>query len=130
MTQALRTWREIWQLSVASSELVAREKLSAIVTSFNEEINIQECLESLSFADEVLLVDSYSTDRTLDLARRVANVRILQREYFGSAAQKNWAMDQTIHPWVLIVDADERVTPGLAREIGRASCRERVSSVV
>ncbi len=94
-----------------------REKLSAIVTSFNEAINIRECLESVTFADEVLLVDSFSTDSTLDLARQVPGVRILQREYFGSAAQKNWAMDQTVHPWVLIVDADERVTPGLAREI-------------
>jgi glycosyltransferase involved in cell wall biosynthesis len=97
---------------------VAREKLSAIVTSFNEEINIKDCLESVSFADEVLLVDSFSTDATLDLARKVPAVKILQREYFGSAAQKNWAMDQTVHPWILIVDADERVTPGLALEIG------------
>ncbi len=85
-----------------------REKLSVIVTSFNEEINIKDCLESVSFADEVLLVDSFSTDATLDLARKVLGVRILQREYFGSAAQKNWAMDQTVHPWILIVDADER----------------------
>jgi glycosyltransferase involved in cell wall biosynthesis len=87
------------------------------VTSFNEEVNIKECLESIAFADEVLLVDSFSNDRTLEYARQVPGVRVLQREYFGSAAQKNWAMDQTAHPWILIVDADERVTPGLAREI-------------
>lgn len=93
------------------------EKLSAIVTSFNEEVNIRECLESVAFADEVLLVDSFSTDRTLEIARSLPTVRILQREYFGSAAQKNWAMDQVVHPWVLIVDADERITPELAREI-------------
>lgn len=96
---------------------MAREKLSAIVTSFNEEINIKECLETVAFADEVLLVDSFSNDRTLEFAAQVPGVRILQREYFGSAAQKNWAMDHTVHPWILIVDADERVTPGLAREI-------------
>lgn len=96
---------------------MSREKLSAIVTSFNEEVNIQECLESIGFADEVLLVDSFSTDRTLEIARQIPEVRILQREYFGSASQKNWAMDQTLHPWILIVDADERVTPALAREI-------------
>lgn len=96
---------------------MTREKLSAIVTSFNEALNIKECLESVSFADEVLLVDSFSTDETVELARQVPGVRLLQREYFGSAAQKNWAMDQTTHPWILIVDADERVTPGLSREI-------------
>jgi glycosyltransferase involved in cell wall biosynthesis len=96
---------------------MTREKLSAIVTSFNEEVNIRECLESIAFADEVLLVDSFSTDHTLEIARQTPGVRILQREYFGSAAQKNWAMDQTLNPWILIVDADERVTPALAREI-------------
>ena len=95
-----------------------REKLSAIVTSLNEEVNIKECLESVGFADEVLLVDSFSTDRTIEIARQIRGVRVLQREYFGSAAQKNWAMDQTDSPWILIVDADERVTPELAREIG------------
>ena len=94
-----------------------RERLAAIVTTFNEEVNVGECLQSVSFADEVLLVDSYSTDRTLDIARGFPSVRLLQREYFGSAAQKNWAMDQVTTPWILIVDADERVTPELAREI-------------
>jgi glycosyltransferase involved in cell wall biosynthesis len=98
---------------------IERERLSAIVTSFNEEGNIRECLESVAFADEVLLVDSFSTDRTVDIARSLPDVRVLQREYFGSAAQKNWAMDHVSHPWVLIVDADERITPALAREIGQ-----------
>ncbi|MFN2386182.1 MAG: glycosyltransferase family 2 protein [Thermoanaerobaculia bacterium] len=96
---------------------MAADKISALVTSFNEEVNIRECLESVSFADEVLLVDSFSTDRTVEIAKSLPGVRVLQREYFGSAAQKNWAMDQAAHPWVLIVDADERVTPELAREI-------------
>ncbi len=96
---------------------MAREKLSAIITSFNEEINIRECLESVAFADEVLLVDSFSTDRTVEIAKTIPCARVLQREYYGSAAQKNWAMDQVAHPWILIVDADERVTPALAREI-------------
>lgn len=94
-----------------------RPKLTALITSYNEEANILECLESVRFADETLLVDSFSTDRTLEIARAIPNVRILQREYFGSAAQKNWAMEQVETPWVLIVDADERVPVGLAEEI-------------
>ena len=94
-----------------------RPKLTALVTSYNEEVNIQDCLESLRFADEILLVDSFSTDRTLEIARAVPGVRILQHEYFGSAAQKNWSMDQVESPWTLIVDADERVPPALAEEI-------------
>jgi glycosyltransferase involved in cell wall biosynthesis len=94
-----------------------RPRISAIVTSFNEEINIQECLESVLWADDVLLVDSFSTDRTVQIAQSLPNVRVVQHEYFGSAAQKNWAMDRSDGDWLLIVDADERVTGGLAREI-------------
>src|SRR5215472_2633358 len=94
-----------------------RPKVTAIVTSFNEEINIRECLESLAWADEILLVDSYSKDRTVEIAATVPRVRVIQHEYFGSAAQKNWSMDRAEHPWLLILDADERVTADLAREI-------------
>ncbi|HQN40232.1 MAG TPA: glycosyltransferase family 2 protein [Thermoanaerobaculia bacterium] len=89
-----------------------------IVTTYNEEVNIAGCLESVQWADEVLLVDSYSTDRTLEIAAGY-DVKVLQREYFGSAAQKNWSIDRVSHDWVLIIDADERVPPPLAAEILR-----------
>jgi glycosyltransferase involved in cell wall biosynthesis len=94
-----------------------RPALTALVTTFNEEANIRECLESLAFADEILLVDSFSTDRTVAIARSFPKLRLVQREYLGSAAQKNWAMDQVTTPWILILDADERVPEELAREI-------------
>ena len=93
-------------------------KLTALIPCRNEERNIRDCLESVEFADEILVVDSFSTDATLDIARRYTD-RILQHEYVNSAAQKNWAIPQASHPWVLIVDADERVTPDLRDEIGR-----------
>jgi glycosyltransferase involved in cell wall biosynthesis len=95
----------------------AREHLTAIVTTLNEEENIADCLATLSFADEILVVDSFSTDRTVEIARAVPKVRLLQHEYAGNGPQCNWAMDQAANPWILIVDADERVTPPLAREI-------------
>lgn len=94
-----------------------REKLTAIVPTFNEEENIADCLAALSFADEILVVDSFSTDRTEAIARAVPKVRFLQHEYRGNGPQCNWAMEQAAHPWILIVDADERVTPALAGEI-------------
>jgi glycosyltransferase involved in cell wall biosynthesis len=93
-----------------------RLPVAVIITTFNEEINVGECIESVAWADQILLVDSYSTDRTLEIARRYP-IEILEREYFGSAAQKNWAIDRVAHEWVLIVDADERVPERLAREI-------------
>jgi len=93
-----------------------RLPLSVVITTYNEEVNIADCLRSVLWADEILLVDSFSTDRTLEYAREFP-IEILEREYFGSAAQKNWSLDKIQHDWVLILDADERVTEPLAREI-------------
>ena len=70
------------------------EKLSAIVPTFNEERNIAECLDSLSWADEVLVVDSFSTDSTAEVCRS-RGVKLIQHEYLNSAAQKNWILPQT-----------------------------------
>jgi glycosyltransferase involved in cell wall biosynthesis len=91
--------------------------ITAIVTTFNEEQNIASCIESLLWCDEILVVDSFSTDRTAETARAYPQVRFVQRTYYGSASQKNWAMDQVGNDWILIFDADERCTPALQREI-------------
>ncbi|HVR99378.1 MAG TPA: glycosyltransferase family 2 protein [Thermoanaerobaculia bacterium] len=95
----------------------ARPAISAIVTTFNEEQHIAGCIESLLWCDEILVVDSFSTDKTPEIARRYDKVRFFQRTYFGSASQKNWAMDQVENPWILIFDADERCIPALQQEI-------------
>ncbi|MEM1247432.1 MAG: glycosyltransferase family 2 protein [Acidobacteriota bacterium] len=100
-----------------ATELKERPKISALVTTFNEERHIGECIETLDWCDEVLVVDSFSTDRTPEIAQSFERVRFLQRTYFGSASQKNWAMDQTKHEWILIFDADERCTDALREEI-------------
>jgi glycosyltransferase involved in cell wall biosynthesis len=95
-----------------------RPKISAIVTTYNEEKNIGDCIRSLLWCDEIFVVDSLSTDRTPDIVRGFGdNVVFVQRTYFGSASQKNWAMDQVAHDWILIFDADERCLPKLQREI-------------
>ena len=103
-------------LGVALLRLRHMQRLSAIVTCFNEESNIGDCLESLKFADEIIVVDSFSTDRTVEIARGFTD-RILQHSFWSHGAQNNWAIPQAAHDWVLIVDADERVTPALAEEI-------------
>lgn len=102
---------------------MARRKLTAIVPTFDEEQNVVAVLESVRFADEVLVVDSFSTDRTVERARTVAD-RVLQREYGYSASQKNWAIPRAAHEWILIVDADERVTEDLRREVEGILARE------
>ena len=78
---------------------------------------IEECLQSLSSFDEVLLLDTGSTDRTMEIARRFQNVRIEQREFIGFGPTKNLAAQLAKHDWVLSVDSDEVVTPELSSEI-------------
>ncbi|MFQ5511903.1 MAG: glycosyltransferase family 2 protein [Candidatus Krumholzibacteriia bacterium] len=91
-------------------------RISVIVTSFNEAANISRCLEGLDGFGEIILVDSFSTDDTLEKAREYP-VTIYQRPYESAARQKNWALERVRHPWVLILDADEALTEGLKREI-------------
>ncbi|MEH0157765.1 glycosyltransferase family 2 protein [Limibacter armeniacum] len=92
------------------------QKLTAIIPTGNEEHNIEAVLESVSFADEVIVVDSYSTDRTVELASKHTNC-ILMREFDYPSSQKNWAIPQASNEWILLVDADERITPELKAEI-------------
>lgn len=95
-----------------------RPKLTCLIPCRNEENNIRACIESfLPIADEVLIADSLSDDRTLDIVENIGGCRIVQREYGTSGDFKNWAIPQAAHEWVLLLDADERVTPPLAEEI-------------
>ncbi len=93
-----------------------RRPLTAIIPTRNEEENLPACLDSVAFADEVLVVDSFSSDATVAIAKE-RGARVLQHEYGYSALQKNWAIPQASHEWILLVDADERVTAGLREEI-------------
>ena len=92
------------------------QKLTALVPTFNEEEMLPGCLESIEWADEIFVVDSFSTDSTVEIARS-RGARVVQHEYVNSATQKNWAIPQATHPWVLVIDSDERATPELAAEI-------------
>lgn len=93
--------------------------VSVTVITLNEAANIQACLASVAWADEVVVVDSGSTDGTADLAR-AAGARVIVRDWPGYAAQKNFAASQARHDWILSIDADERVTPALAADIRAA----------
>jgi glycosyltransferase involved in cell wall biosynthesis len=92
--------------------------VSVLVPTLDEELNLPECLDSLVWADEVFVVDSFSQDRTLEIARG-RGARVVQHAFENYSRQKNWALDNLpfAHEWVLIVDADERVTPELRAEI-------------
>jgi len=91
-------------------------KLSVIIITHNEERNIQACLESVKWADEIIVVDAFSTDRTVDICRGYTD-RIFQRSWRGFSEQKQFALEQASHQWVLSLDADERVSEELKGEI-------------
>ena len=91
-------------------------KLTVTVITRDEAANILAALDSVSWADELVVVDSGSTDDTVALARQRTD-RVLVREWSGYSAQKNFAAEQASHDWILSLDADERVTPALAGEI-------------
>ncbi len=100
-------------------------RLTVIIPCKNEREHICACIASaLEIADEVLVADSGSTDGTLELARELG-CRIVEREYRTSGDFKNWAIPQAANEWVLIIDADERVTPALAAEIRRELANPR-----
>jgi len=93
--------------------------LSVLVTTYNQEANIAHCLESvIGWAGEVWVLDSHSTDRTLEILRRYP-VKVQQRTFDDFASNKNWALEHLpwAHAWVLILDADEAVPEGLRREM-------------
>lgn len=98
---------------------------SVLILTLNEEINLPDCLRSVGWSDDVVVFDSFSSDRTLEIAK-TAGARIIQRHFDDYASHKNSALREVRYkyPWVLMVDADERVTPALKNEIIRviSSC--------
>lgn len=93
-----------------------REKISACVIAYNEERKIRRCLESLTWCDEIIVVDSFSTDRTPQIAREFTE-RVVQHEWLGYVGQRNFVRELAAHPWILFLDSDEEVSPGLRDEI-------------
>ena len=90
--------------------------VTAIVITFNEAAHIESALASLAFADEIIVVDSESTDETVTRARKFTD-KVIVRPWPGYVAQKNFAAEQASHDWIFSLDADERVSPALADEI-------------
>jgi glycosyltransferase involved in cell wall biosynthesis len=91
---------------------------SVAVITFNEELNIKDCIESFhDIADEVIILDSFSTDKTLEIARHFKKVKIFTNEFKGHIEQKNKAIDLCNGTWILSLDADERISPELKNEI-------------
>lgn len=103
----------------ATPGLSARLPVSAVVITRNAATQLDECLASIAFADEIVVVDSGSDDNTCEIAAR-RGARVVHKEWLGFGRQKQFAVDQATHDWVLCIDADERVSPALNESIRRA----------
>lgn len=95
--------------------------VSVLILTLNEEVNLPRCLASLAWCDDVVILDSYSSDKTVDIAK-TGGARVFQREFDDYANQRNFGLNNITykHPWVLMVDADEEVPPELNEEVARA----------
>jgi glycosyltransferase involved in cell wall biosynthesis len=100
-----------------------RPPISACIITYNEEKNIEDCLESISWVDEIIVVDSMSSDRTVALCRKYTD-KVFKQEWLGHVKQKNHALQFAQNEWVLCIDADERVSPELRTEIEERLLRE------
>lgn len=93
------------------------EKLTAIIPTLNEEENIEKALESVAFADEIMVIDSFSSDKTVSLVKKNTNVTLLQRAFDDFSSQKNFAISKATHNWILFLDADEQLNDIVKEEI-------------
>jgi glycosyltransferase involved in cell wall biosynthesis len=100
--------------------LSGKPTISVILITLNEERNIDRCLSSVRWADEIIVVDSFSSDATVERARRYTP-HVFQNEYLGSTKQMEWGIGRARGDWILLIDGDEEVSPGLAVELQSAA---------
>ncbi|KAF0153626.1 MAG: Glycosyltransferase [Ignavibacteria bacterium] len=93
-----------------------KSKISVVIIAFNEEANLGECLESVKWAEEIIVVDSFSYDKTIEVAKQFTD-KVFQKKWEGFARQRKFSLETASNEWVLSLDADERVTPELKNSI-------------
>ncbi|MFB9079880.1 glycosyltransferase family 2 protein [Flavobacterium procerum] len=96
---------------------IQKQQISVLIITFNEERFIKNLIDDIDFADEIIIVDSFSTDRTVEIIESFANVKLIQHKFTDYTSQRNFALEQAKNNWILFIDADERITPALKSEI-------------
>ena len=94
-----------------------KPKITGLIITLNEENNIGDVIENINFVDEIIVLDSFSTDKTVEIAQSYDNVSVIQNKFENFTDQRNLALDHAQHNWILFLDADERLTPELRHEI-------------
>jgi glycosyltransferase involved in cell wall biosynthesis len=97
--------------------LPQNNKITGLVITYNEEKNIEEVIRNLNFVDEIIIVDSNSTDDTINIINKYSHVKLIINKFENFSNQRNLAIQNASNPWILFLDADERITPELKKEI-------------
>ena len=92
-------------------------KISVLLITRNEEKHIKEVIENVEFGDEIIIIDSLSTDKTINIINTFKNIKLISRPFKNFADQRNFAIKQATNDWVLFIDADERIPEKLKNEI-------------
>ena len=95
---------------------VKQYSVTAVIPTYNEEINIKAAIESVRFAKEIIVIDSFSTDATVEIAKSMG-ANVMQRKFDDFSTQKNFAIDKAQYDWIFVLDADERIAPELYKEL-------------
>ncbi len=98
-------------------QISKENKISGLIITYNEEQNIEDLIQNLDFVDELIVVDSFSTDKTLEILSKYPHVKIVQNQFENYTKQRNFTLTFATNPWILFLDADERITPELKEEI-------------
>ncbi|HDY68485.1 MAG TPA: glycosyltransferase family 2 protein, partial [Candidatus Scalindua sp.] len=96
--------------------MMADVKVSACVMTFNNDDLVEDCLKNIEWADEIIVVDSFSTDKTVDICRKYTD-KVYQRKWPGFKDQSNYTVSLASYEWILFIDVDERISPELYEEI-------------
>jgi len=115
--QYVNIYKKVLDIPLEKSIKKRKKKVSALILTYNEEKNIKEAIEQVQWADEIIVVDSKSTDKTVEIAKNIKNVKVIQRDFDDFSTQKNYAIDQASYNWIIFIDADERLSPELKNEI-------------
>lgn len=94
-----------------------KQTISALIITYNEIHHIDDVIDNISFADEIIVIDSFSTDGTFEKLQSYNNITKIQRHFKNFSDQRNFALKQASNNWILFIDADERITPSLKKEI-------------
>nr|WP_315221023.1 glycosyltransferase family 2 protein [uncultured Flavobacterium sp.] len=96
---------------------IEKQKLSVLIITLNEELYIKSLLKDLDFADEIIVIDSYSSDKTITIVESFKNVKLIQNTFEDFTTQRNFALEKASNNWILFIDADEKLSPQLKSEI-------------